>query len=783
MTKKDVADSAVQHTAKTLGERLIKRVVTFGRPARFAFLMWKLRARAQFTRALSYMSQGFGFIRRLLIIVFSIVVGWVAVHFGASSATSQSLSGYLVTTAAMIGGTTAIIFSIMLFLLQGSSDLYASRHFDGYAAGLRGGQTIYGAIIAIAVCLFGLALYLAGQTSMEPNVASGVIIGSLAAVGLIFALIDLQYEGVTRKVKPAEGIAFLRRSAAGSIDRMRRAANDLAEILRFREPKLSAPEAEGAAYVRFLNPAIVDLGKQIEMLIDVAARLAERQDTESARTALSSAADLIVQYLNIRKNSSLSAPSSVLLVSESDSHSFLVGLFLRLNRAAERFARQGQGDLAGYIADLYATIARVAKDMKFTGTGENPILEQTMAFANAYATSGFPSPNLEMLYQGARVLGEIGAMAAATGQAVVLHGTQECIAKIATVGMGLGATVVPNQCTSAYLTLIAATFGSDVIDRRMSVEASLQGVGDIALLLEKAGAAGIIPNQFDAGSSTTKGYFEFIVLLEPIVSRYYGIGEGAQKRRYRRDLVMLFDELRSNFRSIAKHVQPDSLLSSTIGRLAGRIQEVIIALMQRDDFADVRDHLHEVVRWLCYAPYWFVHESEQFALGSPALSNLGDEVAQVGIAAWKYLQDGPILEESIKAIDAIASGALQKGTGGSGYAEPRIFQRACYLGILALKSGWRHILDDLRVRIQKFEVRYIDKYLSAEQMPDGVNPYSHNISGLPHADQLRREVERWLTEFEYEQLNGAHLSADAEDMMYDLVNRSDIEAFVQEIWS
>jgi hypothetical protein len=146
---------------------------------RFRWLLIRWWLRVQWLRLKAAFWRNSGALRRAFIALFAVGLGLLAVRFGAGHVSKVTLTTYLVGTAAMIGGTTAIIFSITLFLLQGVSDLYSSKHFDEYANNWRDLQAIYGAIIAITICFFAAALYLDSLVSIT-TIAPAYVVISLA---------------------------------------------------------------------------------------------------------------------------------------------------------------------------------------------------------------------------------------------------------------------------------------------------------------------------------------------------------------------------------------------------------------------------------------------------------------------------------------------------------------------------------------------------------------------------------------------------------------------------
>lgn len=741
------------------------------------------RSRVQLRRTGQFAGRHAGSIRRALMAIVGASLGALADFFGAGHIPKGDLANYLVATGAMIGGTTAIVFSISLFLLQGVSDMYSSRHLEDYV-NLWRDQLIFPAIIVITLGFFASALCIASLSTLSSALASAVVAASLFLVGVVFGLIDQQYEAVRRKVSPARVIDFLRTKAQGFLRQTERDAAQIAEIVRAPVEGLTHEEALAVVYNRVLGSLIADLGRQTELLVDIALRLAERQEVEMARLALVAVGEILAAYLQARRRSSLAFPSPrALLATESDSQSFLSARFEQLNRAGMTFVHAGQDDLAAQVVEVYRTVATAAKDITPLGlTHENPLLEWTMWSLNTYVRDALSARNEDVVFQGTAVLTEIGIMATDAGLDTLVLAVQERLQEYGTFGLGFNTTIVFDRVAAGLLAILDAAFRGQLVNRKFAVERSLQGVEAMIAGLTDLLGANYIKNDFSTSQALMSAYTQLHAIIDGVVERYDELADDGEKRAHRHDLVMLFEELRGHFRKMTTHVKADSLTAESIGRLIFHVNEIIIALLALPEFNDVEPDLREALRWLSHSQYWFLHESQSFDADTGAVRTLVEAVAKTGILAWQA-EDKAVVVDCIKAIDAMAEVAIEKGTGSHGYAQARMFKRACYLGILARKSGWNDVLADLKERLAKFDRAFVKKYIEPVQgLPEGVNPYEDAIPGLPHPHQVAIELLNWAREFDYERLNGVRIMGDSEDMMYGLTDEAEIREFVKAIW-
>jgi hypothetical protein len=724
-------------------------------------------------------------LRRTLVVLAGLGFGLLADYFRAGYIAKGDLTNFLVVTGAMIGGTTAIVFSISLFLLQGVSDMYSSRHLEDYVNHWRD-QLIFPTIILITLSFFASALYIASVTTLSSSLASIVIAVSLLLVGFVFGLIDLQYEAVRMKVSPARVLAFLRSKAQGFLRQIQRDANEIAQIVRFPVEGMTQSEALAVVYNGVLRTLIADLGIQIELIVDIALRLAERQEVEMTRQALVTISELLGGYVEARRTSSLAYSSPIApFATESDSHAFLSARFEQLNRAGLTFIHAGQDDLAVQVIEVYRVVAKIAKDVKPLGiTHENPILEWVMWSLNTYMRSGVSERNIDVVFHGTAVLQEIGIMATDLCLDNLVFAVQERLEEFGELSLGFSTTIVLNRAAAGLLAILDQAFHSELVNREFAVERSLKGVGAMLIALTAALAAKYLENNFATAEALRSTYTQLYTVVDDVLNHYTTLKDEGEKRAYRRDLVMLFDELRRHFREMAKYVNADSLTVESIGNLTFHLNEIIIALLQDDEFNDVDAGFRESLTRLCYSPYWFLGESIGFEAGANAVTTLADCVAKTGILAWRA-GDKDVVKQCITALDDMANAALAKGSGSNGYAEPRILERACYLGILAtVTPGWGDVVDDLKTRVHKFKVPYVKKYLeNVKGLAEDFDPYHHGLAGLLQPHQVAVELLRWAGKFDYERLNGVRIMDDAEDMMYELTTEATIRAFVKGLWA
>ena len=739
-------------------------------------------------RTVGFFKNHFDHIRQASYILFAVIVAWSVQHFIGVAFTQDILSGYLFSVGAMAGGTIAIVFTISLFLLQNASDLYSSQYFEVYIHDWKE-KVVYFAVILITLTLLGGGLYVGSLPSISEYVSSIIIFYSLITVGLVFALIDWQYKNIREKLNPSNAIAFLEGEGTRFLERVQYDAKKVAGIIQAKDNSVSEGMALATAYNRVLQPFVSNLDRQLENLVEIALKLGDKQEIGTTKRGFTAVYRILIKFFEARKTSSLILPSgTVFLAVESDSQAFLLRNFERLNKAGEKFIKDNKDELATYILDIYRELAKSAQDITFVSQrNENPILDLIVGHLNYFIESGQRAKNIEVVYQGLQVLGHISVIASHKGLSLTLHGLLEKIMSIAVYGLSQKQTIIVDLCSTTYLRIIGALFISTHISRQVHTRDALRNIASIANHINSFIKAGLLPDDISTRFSLSKGYDEFYTVLAIIMENYSKITDAREKSRYRSDLLDFFNELNMSLRTLSETVKScDTVLTDSIGRLLFNVNNLIVDLVQDSEFVKEKGELESRLSWNIHLPSWFADHAEKFDGSSNPFNTLTDSVAKTGILIAVRLENKKLVKACIDSLYSLTKHTLNKTTSGYGYDEPRVLEKACYLGILALKNGWTDIVADLKVKILEFEALYYAKHLTnlPAGLPADFDPRNHNIMGLPHHDQLLRELQRWEEDYERESRNGMlNIRDDAEAMMYEVIEREDIDKFISEIWS
>lgn len=718
-------------------------------------------------------------LRRAAIIAVGFSLGWIVSRVGEAALPPSTLGDYLIAVGVMAGGAIAIVFAISVFLLQNASDLYSSPYLEAYIHDWRE-KLIYSTVVLITLAHLGGALLVPSLGPGVNGLRSALLLWSLGLVGVVFALIDWQYGTVRKKINPVRAIQFLEGQALAFIARLQKDARRLASLVR-EETDSSEGLALAAVYNQLLQPHMTALEAQLGKLAEISARLGARHEVATCRRSLAASFRVLAQYLEARATSSLIVPSDVALFAvESDSDAFLVRSFERLNRVGETFIIDGDDELVVQLLTLYGQLGAKASAMRFLSQRpENPVFDRIAAYLGFLIERGQQHNNMEVVFQGSAVLGELSAIAAHRGLDTTLLGLQDKLMGGATFGLAKKHFVVVDRCTDMLLRVIEAVFRSPRLAREHQFSVALGKIAEISGSVSTLVTAGLLPDDLSWRGTASRGYDGFPSLLANVIQAYARQQGDPERERFRRDLIEFFEHATMSVRTLAETLKDaDSMLVGSVGRANFQMNRLIVDLMGRDEFRDVRDDLHSRLRWSIHVPGWFPHYAVRFNAGSHAFVTLVDGVAKTGVLAAEVLEDPQLVSECVKAIGAMADDCLEKGTDRHGYDEPRVLEKACYLGTLALKRDWQDVFSLVRLKVQEFEPKYLAKYLT--KLPQGIDPKNHNVLGLPHHDQLLRELLRWRQALR--RGGGTGILDDSKAMMERLIDVDDLDRFVFEVW-
>ncbi len=731
---------------------------------------------------------------RAFILIASLVIGFGANHWLHLSAQSN-IATIFVSAAAMIGGVTAIVFTLSVFAQQNAANLYSSEFFQVYTHD-RIEKLTYVLTVCIILIIFGVSIFF---LSDSPTTLLGFSVGgfyfsylalgvyaTLFCIGSVFVLIDIQYKNVRRKTDPLRAIAFLEKHSLRLLKRMHKHALKIAKVMLAQDDKITEELAIATSYNSFLQAPLWEVDRQIEYLFQISAKLADRHEAIAANRGLTAVHNILKEYLQLRSSSSIAQPSSInFLAVESDSQKFLSSTFERLNNIGEKFIIEKKIDNARHITDIYTAFAVISKDIKYIRKdNDNPIFDQVRGYLSFYNSFAIREKDREMVFKNVQAFNTIAAAAIEQGLLLSLRGMQDDINAIARFGITEKQLFITDECQKIWLSMLAWFFTEKFYAMDYQLDDVFNDIANTALTIHQAINLGLIANDTTAKFSIAKAYDSMMVSISTIMTRYQTLDDEEDKKFYRAQLVKLFEHLNTSLRLLSEKLKSaDSTLVYSIGNVISGVNELMVRMLISIEFQDIHSDLISRLGWNIHLPAWFAHHAEKINTNN-AFNNLVESVARTGVLLFDLedrAQVRDIIIDCVEALYSLNKHVLNKSTD-SDYDTPRIMLKICYLGVLALKYNEQEILTEAGVRIYEFEEVYKKKIqaIFATTLPPHIDPDS--VYGVPKEDQLYLEVLRWRDELVSDQLNHRRILDNTKELIQERIEEIDIDRFMLEVW-
>jgi hypothetical protein len=716
-----------------------------------------------------------------IILVIPIFIFSISHYWNLGSIRSSLLANIFIAIGAMIGGALAIVFSLGVFAQQNASYLYSSQFFGKYAHD-KIEIIIYIAIVTIIIFHFlgGIVLYLGEYTSTAFKIIA--IYCSLTSIGIIFFWINLLYNKVRSKANPMTALIFLEGQSISYLEKLHKDVNRFAALLKLSNENISGQMAVATVYNDFATTPLDNLDQQIENLFEISLKLSERQEIRTTNRALSVVHNILLKFMELRKDSSFVKISNVSIFAiESDSQNFLSKSLQRLNNMGEYFIRSKKIDNAVFIIYIFESLAIKSKNIIFINREfDNPTFDQIKGYYYSFLQSAVREKDTEIVFQGAKVLNTLSSIAIEKGLNTSLSGIQDYLLEIALYGITNNKVFIVDICNNAWIGSINSIFRYRFYEPEYAIKETLDNVITVTTYMHSSISSRIIPDDIVTNMNIGKPYDNLMFSISTIMDSFKELNDAKSNSYYRNTLIILFTEIRKSLRKMAENIKiSDALLFTYLGRLLDYTTGLILHLSTIDEFREQKHELEELLAWYIHLPYWFLHYSN----GIEKLHNfetLLDIPAKTGIILISNHHQSKQIIDCVDAIYSMVRTLLNKLPKGYGSEELRLMKKMVYLGILAYKNNDRDLFTEIGIKIYEFEDIYNLKYGSHQKSANSEN--KNNKKYIFRDEELASAIFRWRFDFSREKYSHHRAIDDSKNKMYGIISEIDIDRFLYEVW-
>ncbi len=680
---------------------------------------------------------------------------------------------FFTAAAAMVGGILAIVFSLSILLMSNAAARIPVGFYEVVAKDWSH-VLIFFLISICSLVIFTFAL-LFGKLGLGLSIRAFQV--ALFLIGLVFYLTFFFYQRVRNRLNPEKVLEIAFKQALKALDYTYKRAQEISEVL-IRQPKLDKSITKGltlATSFKYLKPEFAYINNRLNYLFDYHNKLLASNERSSALRVIQAITQILLKYFQTRKDSSLILPTGFVSATTSDSREFLTSPLEKFVAVGENYMKENNNEGITKVIFVFLQLCQSASRINYQTKHkvESPIMEQCRGYLNQLLNSAIKFGNQEALFQGAIVFPQITPIVIDQNLHHEFLSIYEMLDKIAFSALKNGFEVVFGEVINSYTKIISQLISTRYFNLKMELGSLLEHLRNNIFTGYILTASGALENNFVTQTKLALPFEQLSLIILQIAREVEKENSENEQKKWKQVFFTTVEELRATLRYLSEKMKtPNNILVNTFGNIIADIGYLLIDLAQEDKWNEDKTELIRQVGWYLYQTEWFVHEAENIKDDS-ALDSLVEAATKIGIRALGRSQD-EIAKDAIKIIANFANKMLASKEGSVyGFSEPRIMDRACFIGIFALKLGKKDIVDDLKKYIKAFEESYIKKWFS--NVPKGIK------LGSPTKNQLKIEVFELIEEImnRYGHLPVTNWSR---EIMAQLVSEEDVNKFIFEIW-
>jgi hypothetical protein len=737
-----------------------------------------------FTKQLSVLLKRLWFVKRILLLallpfVTYEITGFLNIDLG--NIKEDNLASFFLAIGALTGGSLAIVFSLGMFAQQNASDLYSSRFFEDYIHDLREKLT-YICIVIFTIFFLLCGLIFNNKSDISHTIKGVCIYLSLFLIGLIFFLIHWLHKNVRAKANPMTALDFLERKSLHDLNKFNRDTQKIAKIFLINNKANFDQMASLAVFDKFLGPYIIEFNRQIENLFEIARKLSDKQEIMATNKAIYVGHIIFLKYIEDRKNSLADkAPSSSLISIEDDMHQLLITSLEHLKNVGEYFVCDKKESNALYIIDIYVLLAQETKNVVYSdGVFTKSVFEQIIGYYSAYLKLATREKSQEVMFEGTKALGKFALIAVEIGDKTSLSIIQGNIVEIALDFIIDKKVYFVDKCNSALVEILRSIFYYQFYDAKHDINETLKNITTITNWLYSSIKSGYVSNDIVTNMHMGKPYNQLRFLIANVIEICFTANEQKNLKYYRETTLILFKEIGIILRELSENIKScEGMLFTNIGQLLNYIIEQIMVLKDSEEFKNEGKELENLLARYIHLPGWFLHHSPQIT-NINSFESMFEVPAKTGIKLIEKNGNFELIEACVDSIYSMVNLLLEKLVKSYGYDEPRLMMRLVYIGILAQKNGNKKLLTKIELCIYEFEGKYSDKYISNNKSyARGNRPIK---LGAFNGNKLLEIAFSWRSDYYRNKHDYHRLMRDSDDLIFNLINDSDIDRFLWAVW-
>jgi len=681
---------------------------------------------------------------------------------------------FFTAVGAMLGGVLAIVFSLSTFLIQNAAQRMSSGFYDTVAKD-RLHDFIFWIIAIFTFIFFILAIIFTSLSALNNRFLDIIAHFSIFAIGLILWLLFVLFKRIYARIRPINSLLIIKKDVIHYLNSLKKVAQKMSTVIK-KHPEVSSNLSnEMALAVSFqsLSPHFDFVNSRLDYLFDYHDKLLAQQEKRMARATLTTVCHILKHYFQLRSDSSVILPSSeVFLVGVSDSQGFLTPSLEHIVSEGNSYMKNCDDVGIAHAISILSDLTISAQNVKYTSDAqtENPIFAQCRGYLDQLMEAAIKQGNMEALYQGARAYARIGNAAIESRLQDQLSATFKVLNEIAYHALLKRYDVVWGQVIDTYKVLLQnfiMTWPSFNFD--ICLKSLFEHLQSNILRVYQSLKIGIVRHGLIMQLKVDIPFLQIERLIFEIAKRVNQTENTKELKSWKNKFMTLVEELYNTLRYLSEQMKSvNDPLVNTLGNIIAGIGCLLLELSKKEKWSEEQQALLDMAGWYLHQPWRFIHHAAEEEINDISLDSLVEAVAKIGLLSLQVNED-KTSKESIGLLSDIASKMLKEGKSPS--TAVRIMERACYIGILALKFKKRDLVAEAKGKIDIFQKAYGTKYSTLNQ------------SSLPRQDQLKIEIIKLRRDVEKAKYDQARTIFDrAKDRLLKEIDVLNIDRFTFEIW-
>ncbi len=691
------------------------------------------------------------------------------------SSLDKNYSDLFVTLGVMLAGMLAIVFAIRTVAIQHAASAQSALLYEIVARDNRTHFTYwYLTFLALIHITFGL--FLKGHLQSIDFIQTNIVISlEVTTLGISFLLISDQFVRLYDRVSPLRSLRLIKLDFFRRVEKISKRIDRLSKDLE-KEPRVenidSRLRAKAEARIT-LHQRIGLLFQDLDFLFDYHDKLKTNSENTASRMVLITIGEITNKYIDLIKESSFLVQSSDPWYPVSDSQEIFNRVLERLTARGKIYVEEQNDEGARNVLTIMEGLAIRATKITFLGdkVDDNPIVHQIRFHVGLMIEFAITNNHVEILFQSAGTLTRIGDAAAKANLYLEAGSISQLFTKIANSSLMLYNETIWHKVAECHGEVLSS-FGNHCnknIDFALSnIYMNMQlyfpllfGMSQSEFVLSKITGQDKLADTCRRTSRMIQ--MELTELVKSNSDRRMRLGR----------IKSIMKEYEKFLHSISQSIKnADSHFTEEIANSFYGPANAFISLANDERFKDLRKVFEEYVKSLLRILRQFAEDAITIK-NEDTYDTLVDMATKIGIVSIERRNE-IIAVKAIKTIERLAAIYINKTNEKYYDLTPvRIMQKACFIGIVALKSGMKEVVEHLKGVIITFNTK------AHEQASEDVK---ESKEGKLTLSLIESEVGNLHDDCAEEKHDLYSLDKSSRRKLYSLIDCPDIDNFCLEMW-